>query len=543
MNAKGLFVAVGLALYQLSVAQAPAQKYWVYFHAKPACETCTLAALFSPAAVARRARAGIPLAVSDLPISARAVAAVQATGAAVLHRSRWLNAVSAQLTPAQVAEVEALPQVRTVVPMRPYQRTLANEQSIATQVPTPTWHHSMLGINELHASGHTGAGVRVAVFDNGYRGVDTLPAFSGVFPARLLGHASFVSDTLSALATGGHGTAVFSLLAAASGDSIRPTAPDADYYLLRTEDDRMESLQEEDNWVAAAEWADSAGADIFQTSLGYNLFTTGGGSHSLGDLDGDTAPMTIAADLAAQKGILVINSAGNEGATNWERITVPADGDSVLAIGAVDVLGQRAPYSSTGPSNDGRIKPDLVAPGEGVWVVRANGYIAPGGGTSYAAPIISGLAACLKSAVPAATADQIRKALLQSANRREAPDNRYGYGLPNGPLALRYLRYATGAGIEEAPPEVPVVFPNPFSSTFTVAFPPATYARRYRVELFSATGQRLLKHTVKPVDAENTFLFYAEEFALPATEQFVFLRVTERGDERPVLERKLVVAP
>jgi subtilisin family serine protease len=304
---------------------------------------------------------------------------------------------------------------------------------------------------------------------------------------------------------------VFSILAASWPGRLTGSAPGASFILLRTENDSSETRQEEDNWVAAAEFADSLGADIFSTSLGYLSFDSGDPGYGRSDLDGQTALITRAADLAAAKGILVVNSAGNEGARG---LIAPADGDSVLAIGAVDACGELAAFSSRGPSADGRIKPDLVAMGEQTFFVATDGTVRRGNGTSYSCPLISGLAACLMQAHPQATAWQIAEALRRSADRFSSPGNSYGYGMPGGAEAFRLLaerdpaipglpeppaaaaRFDPDAGFLEpfAAGEV-LVFPNPAPGSFRVLLPPGE-AGSFRVRVTDLLG--------RTVDAEQT---------------------------------------
>ena len=229
-----------------------------------------------------------------------------------------------------------------------------------------------------------------------------------------------------------HGTAVLSVMAANLPQYFVGTAPDATYFLLKTEDTGGEFPIEEINWVAAAEWADSVGVDIINASLGYTHFNDPSLSHTYADLDGQTAFGSRGAAVAASKGMMVCNSAGNEGDGTWRYIGVPADAPGILAVGAVDRFGARADFSSFGPSADGRIKPDLVAPGADV-VVAGNMGISLGlsSGTSLASPMLAGALASLWSAFPEKTAQEILQAVFASADQYQAPDNERGYGLPH----------------------------------------------------------------------------------------------------------------
>jgi subtilisin family serine protease len=210
------------------------------------------------------------------------------------------------------------------------------------------------------------------------------------------------------------------------------SAPKSAYWLLRSEDQQTEQEVEEDYWVMAAEFADSVGCDLINSSLGYNEYDHASMSHPLWHLNGHTAFISEAASLLADKGIILINSAGNSGMGPWKKITVPADAENILTVGAVtpDAPYRIAPFSSIGPSQDGRVKPDVVAVGAPAFLVNGRGNIMQDMGTSFAAPIVCGLAACLWEALPEKTAKEIIELIRLSSNNYEHPDNIYGYGIP-----------------------------------------------------------------------------------------------------------------
>jgi hypothetical protein len=222
-----------------------------------------------------------------------------------------------------------------------------------------------------------------------------------------------------------------SVIAANIPGAFVGTAPKASFYLYRSEDDRSEKLIEEFNWVCAAERLDSAGGDIISSSLGYSVFDGGVGNHSYADLNGDKTIAARGADMAARKGILVVASAGNSGNESWKYINTPADGDSVLAVGAVDASGAVAAFSSYGPAADGRIKPEVASVGVSTILQGANGAVASGNGTSFSAPNIAGLAACLWQGFREATNMEVIAALQQSGSAAGTPNNRIGYGIPD----------------------------------------------------------------------------------------------------------------
>lgn len=284
-----------------------------------------------------------------------------------------------------------------------------------------------------------------------------------------------------------HGTAVLSVLAGEITGIIEGTAPGSDYLLLQTEDIESEFPCEEDFWASGAEFADSAGADIITSSLGYYNFDDPSLNYKYSDLDGNSAFITKVADIAASKGILVVNSAGNERTKAWKRIIFPADGDSVMAVGAVDGNRLISSFSSAGPSADRRVKPDNVAMGVSVPVqVNANS-IGRSNGTSFSCPVLSGMAACLMQAVPNALNTDIINAIHSSADRYNSPDSLYGYGIPNMNEALNILQNK----YIKTPDEEIITYPNPTSGYFEIIFhePPESFS----VEIITISGKKIFK--------------------------------------------------
>jgi subtilisin family serine protease len=371
----------------------------------------------------------------------------------VRHRSRWFNAISAEATPSQVEQLTGLPFVTRVDTVRRYRRPAAEPLEPtdaarerargARQVRTALLDYgssfdqlAQIGVPPLHDRGLTGRGVVVAIFDGGFPNLQ-----HEVFAvSTILGERDFVDGADSVRATtDAHGLSTFSVLGGyREGELIGP-AYGASFLLARTEDARSETPVEEDNWIAAVEWAHAMGADVISSSLGYLAFDRPYTSYTARDMNGETAMTTRAATMAAERGIVVVNSAGNGGEHPTENtLGAPADGRFVLSVGAVDAGGVRAPFSSVGPTADGRIKPDVVALGVRAKVATRGGPRAYGlaSGTSFSCPLTAGVVALVLEAHPQYSVRQILAALQASGSQAAAPDRLLGWGLVNAVRAL-----------------------------------------------------------------------------------------------------------
>jgi serine protease AprX len=426
-------------------------KYWVELRDKnssPYC-TCRPAEFLSARALDRRARAGIDIVENDLPVSPAYIKALKDNGLKLHGVSRWLNAVIIIADTSAIKKVPSFPFVRRIEYLGPHLKfrnppnRVDKKRTPVLDYPNPggtdnplgytSLQNSLLNMPPLFAAGHRGDGIWVAVMDGGFTNVDTIPLFDSVaLQGRLFPGWDFVERDAGLFESASHGTSVLSVMAGNLPGYFIGTAPDATYFLLKTEDTGGEFPIEEANWIAGAEWADSVGIDIINASLGYTSFNDTTLSHQYADLDGHTAIGSRGATIAATKGMIICNAAGNEGDGVWHYIGVPADAPGVIAVGAVGSDGARALFSSFGPSADGRIKPELVAPGDDV-VVAGNVGTALGvsGGTSLASPMLAGALAALWSAFPEKTADEILQAVFQSADQYLYPDNERGWGLPD----------------------------------------------------------------------------------------------------------------
>ena len=295
----------------------------------------------------------------------------------------------------------------------------------------------MLNGTKLHELDYTGRGMTIAVIDGGFQNYDRIPAFKAT---HIVGTRNFVPariDKVLQVCERGpfhaidHGTKVLSALAANAPEVHIGTAPDADYWLLRSEANQIEQPIEEDLWAMAVETADSVGADIISSSLGYYAYDEGRGNYRLQDLNGHTAFISYEASMLAGKGIVLCNSAGNSGMGQWKKIGVPADAPDIITVGAIDRDKRLASFSSIGPSQDGRIKPDIMAQGAPAALISGRGTLVHDMGTSFSTPIVSGLVACLWQALPNKNAREIIQLVRESASQYNEPTNIFGYGIPD----------------------------------------------------------------------------------------------------------------
>ena len=470
-----LFLLLTVAIF--AQAQVATNIYWVQFTDKnnSPYSIDNPEAFLSPRALQRRANQGIGIDEYDIPVNPQYLQAVADCGAELLNPSKWLNGVSVYVTNASVIEAINALEFVSVVRSCPNdskaqeikERWMANEQvsskslhemngfygSGATQV-------MQINANALHDSGFMGEGVVVAILDGGFIGTPNHPAFDNMREeGRLLGTRDFVYGSISVYSQSSHGTSCLSTMAAYVPNTFVGTAPKASYYLFHTEDVDSENIVEEYNWVSGAEYADSLGVDVCTTSLGYIDFDMSQWDHPLSHFDGHTAPMSIGAEIAVSRGMICLNSAGNEGGGNQCTLGIPADAEHILTIGAVDGSGNRADFSSVGPTYDGRIKPDVMAMGRGTFVADANGDYYNGNGTSFSTPVVAGAVTCLRQAYPYASVQEICDVVRQCSNRANNPNNLYGYGIPDFSQALELL-YVDDP-IEPYSGELISVYPNP----------------------------------------------------------------------------------
>ena len=511
MKVKSFFSALFLCGIMYSAyAQIAPEKYWVQFTDKnnSPYSINNPGEFLSERALERRNKYNIDIDELDIPVNDTYIQGVEQTGAVILNPSKWLNGVTIQTNDINVINaINALPYVENTmkfidgevkqvikedienifydIPVNNeelddyyeyalHKKKNYKEKKLANIKKLDDYYGYALpqiqqlnGIN-LHEANYRGEGMLIGICDGGFMGADSHAVFEEIRKEnRLLGTRNFVNKGTTVYESSSHGTSVWSLIGGNIPNTYVGTAPKASFYLCLTEDARTENLIEEYNFVSALELLDSIGVDVINSSLGYIQFDMPQWSHSYSDMDGETCIITIGAEIASSKGIIVVNSAGNDGASwTYPYIGAPADGEHVFTIGAVDVNGELAYFSSIGPSYDGRIKPDVVAHGENVTVASPDGSFYNGSGTSYSTPVMTGMLTCLWQIRPDLEPETLKEIIRESANRTNNPDNYYGYGIPDFTLAMQTL------SVDEVNETIPIinVYPNPSNGVVNVEF-------------------------------------------------------------------------
>ena len=396
--------------------------------------------------IERRKRQQLPIDSTDLPVNPRYMHQIEQKDVCIIGQSRWQNTVLVRLKDStRIHQLEQLAFVAStklvwiapdsVTPTAqktPYRDDFEERDSIGgLYYGKNDSQIRLLQGHRLHQIGLSGKDMMIAIIDGGFKNVNRIPAFQLI---DICGYQDFVSPASpNIFAETDHGTKVLSTMAINTPYFYIGTAPKASYWLLRREDQQTEQEVEEDYWTMAAEFADSVGCDLINSSLGYHEYDHPWMSHQLRHLDGHTAFVSRSASLLASKGIILVNSAGNSGMSPWKKIGVPSDADDILTVGAITADEPRhiAPFSSVGPSQDGRIKPDVVAIGAPAFLVNGRGVMIEDMGTSFSAPTVCGLAACLWEGLPEKSAIEIINLIRQNSDNYDHPDNIYGYGIPD----------------------------------------------------------------------------------------------------------------
>ena len=410
-------------------------------------------AYLSQRAIDRRARYGIAIDSTDLPVTPSYVTQIRnVPNVTVLNISKWHNSVAIQISdPSAITTINGLSFVQSVVPIAARTQNTNNgkfnlaerayiRSQRSTNIAADFFNYGAGSLAEinlhrgqfLHNIGLRGQGMVIALLDGGFSNYNTLDAMDSIIiNNQVLDTWDFYSNNAAVSDDHPHGMQCLSTIAANIPGQFIGKAPKAYFMLYRTEDTNSEYPIEEFNMVCGMERADSAGVDVISASLGYSEFDDASFDHTYAQMNGNTTIAAIGADLAAKKGILFVNAAGNEGGNSWHYIITPADGDSVLAIGAVNTSGAVGSFSSYGPSSDGQVKPDVASVGVGAMVQSTSNTVVTGSGTSFACPNMAGLASILWQGFPEVNNMRIVRALREAGSIAATPNDRIGYGIPD----------------------------------------------------------------------------------------------------------------
>jgi serine protease AprX len=520
---KTILFAFFLTAYALSASAQ--NRYIVYFTDKNSStfSTSDPGKFLSPRAISRRLKQGIDITTEDLPVNRNYIQELNTAGARVYFTSRWLNCALVQATPDIATSLQLFSFVSRVDYVAPGMRLSSGRAKSSKNrkqsggAEATKRQLQMVGIDEMQQDDEYGKGIFVAVLDAGFPGVNTAQPFQHLFTDnRITDVYDFVFNTTNVYRYDSHGTEVFSVIAANS-DTFTGGAYEATFQLYVTEDNDSEYRVEEYNWLFAAERADSLGADVIHSSLGYNTFDDSSMDYNKTvDLNGRIAIISKAASAAIARGIVVVCSAGNEGNNSWGTVTPPADVDGIIAVGSVTSQQARSPFSSYGPTSDNRYKPDVMAMGSGTSVIvpsGANGYAS---GTSLAAPIVTSLVTGLIQRFPDIDPNTIAEQVIATASQADHPDNLLGFGIPG------YA--ATKASLEGMLPlEQISVYPNPTDTgKFSVRFKqPGVEAT---IIVYDLNGKVLSTHTVTVKGTNPVEINVAD---LPASSYLVKVKTSD----------------
>lgn len=509
-----------------SFAQTAPGKYWIRFTDKnnSAFSLSRPEEFLSWKCIHRRDRLGLGFDERDIPVNESYITQVLSLGPGLLHhKSKWFNAITIATEDSLwldavrqlpfVAEVKACVQPAHTSDVFQQKFRIEDSKQAETNKNLPcdsfplyglAWRQTeMLNVQWLHSMGFMGEGIDVAQFDAGWSRADQLPVFERL---RSEGKIKLTRDFVfpgnaNIYTYNSHGTSVLSIMAGWLPGELVGVAPEANYYLFRTEDPFSEFPVETDNWVAAAELCDSLGIDIINSSLGYSEFDDAAYNYTYADMNGEVVRCSIAAAIAASKGILVVNSAGNSGDNPWHYLTAPSDADGILCVGAVDAQEHHAWFSSYGPAADGRVKPDVSAMGRLTAYAAQDSTIRTGNGTSFSSPLIASASACLMQAFPNASSALLRDVVIRSASTFLAPTDSLGYGIPDYYKAWQLLQ-------NNAPTEGDFkasAYPNPCSHSMRVTLDDAKSCE-VEYAVYDGVGRRVYGGSgIAVTDGHGTF--------------------------------------
>lgn len=469
----------------------------------------------SQKSIERRQRQGIPVRYSDLPVTKAYSDSLKKLGFHVWYTSRWFNAAYVYVRDTSKIRTVAskLGFVSKIDVLKPTSDTIFAKNSSGRKQKTEKNNIesndygnslnqvSQIGADEMHKMGYNGKGITIAIFDGGFTNADKVSFLDSVFQQnRVLGTYDFVYNKPYVYFGSDHGTNVMSCIAGYSKGKLIGTGYKASFYLFRTEDGASEYPVEEANWLIAAEKADSLGVDIINSSLGYSSFDDPRLDNTFEKRDGRKPISSRAAAMAARVGMISIISAGNGGRSKIDPyVSSPGDADSVLTVGAVDSDGKIAEFSSFGPTVDGRIKPDVVAKGVSATLGYSNGSISTGNGTSFSAPVLTGMVAGLWQSLPSYTNMQIINLVRRSGSLSSNPENKMGYGIPNFFKAQLLSMGKSHLVISDK-----YIYPNPFTNEqLMLVLNPDDVGKTFEIEIYDISAKSIFKQKIENAQMSN----------------------------------------
>ncbi|MFB9056997.1 S8 family serine peptidase [Mariniflexile ostreae] len=476
---------------------------WLYFTDKDKVATSieNPISILSEKAIQRKKRHRILIDVRDVPVNQNYIDQIKKiTGISVMAKSKWFNAVHVRGRQSDIQALSSLSFVNRIAfaarnttasknaQIRDKDKVKLENTQTVLDYGDAFNQIKMFNGDALHLLNYTGSGMTVAIMDAGFSNVDSMSSFERSRTAKnIIGTYDFVDRKVGVYTKSNHGTHVLSHMAGYIPGEFVGTAPDAAYYLFITEDTTIENPVEESYWVEAAERADSLGVDVINTSLGYTLYDDTRYSYTPENMDGNTAFITKGANIAFEKGMLLVNAAGNEGNNSWGIVAAPADAAGVFTVGAVDAKGNLANFSSRGSASQATWKPDVVAQGQASYLINGDDTIRTGNGTSYSAPIMAGGLVCLWQAMPNKTNVEIMQLVRESASQFGSPDFNLGYGIPDLQAVVSKVLYTE---IIEKENDNLKLFPNPTSSQ--LYFSLTTNIDSHRLKLYDVFGREVL---------------------------------------------------
>jgi subtilisin family serine protease len=520
---KSIYFLVFLLSFGWTTKGLAQDRYAVFFKFKPQKEysLASPSKFLTEKAIQRRVREKFAVDSLDLPVTAAYLQGISAYSQELLYVSKWLNAAVVVTDAAGKKNMEALPFVQKVewvakgfiaktgnrtvpeISQKPTKNQKWAIEESYREAAAYDFQNDLLGIPAMHQAGFTGKGITVAVFDSGFPGLEKAIPFAHVFTnKRIVGQLNVVRPWIKEVFRDHeHGTQVSSLIFSNQAGTLVAGAHQAQVIFAITEDVATEYPIEELNWVRAAEYADSLGVDIINSSLGYLDFDEPSLTYTTAQLDGKTTYVTRGATLAAKRGILVVNSVGNYGSAGSSSLVAPADAQGILAVGSVNASSVVSTFSSRGPTADGRIKPELVAFGQSPVLIRGSGQVSAAAGTSFSAPQLTALAAGLWEAKPEWTKDELLTNLIKSGTQYATPDQNLGYGIPN----FRSAYYGALLGLKEEIESGSSIYPNPLSTeSLHIRFGKEL---RLTLQILDGSGRRVVEQVGERNAIQQPFVF------------------------------------